>query len=139
MIRYALTCSNDHAFDSWFQSAEAFDKLKAAGHVSCAVCGAHDVRKSIMAPRLAKQGDADRPLSAPATAAEQAVREMRAHLEKHSEDVGDNFATEARAIHNGEAPERSIYGQAKPKEAKALLEDGVPVVPLPFTTPRKSN
>ena len=139
MIRYALTCSKDHAFDSWFQSADAFDKLNASGMVACAVCGSTEVSKSVMAPRIAKSTDAERPLSAPATPAEQAFRELRDHLEKNSEDVGENFAQEARAMHEGDAPERSIYGQAKPKEAKALIEDGVPVTPLPFAIPRKQN
>ncbi len=139
MIRYALTCSNDHAFESWFQSADAFDKLNATGMLSCSVCGDPSVKKSVMAPRVAKHTKAPRPLSAPATAAEQAVRELRAQIEANSEDVGEKFADEARAIHAGDAPERSIFGQAKPKEAKALIEDGIPVTPLPFSVSRKNN
>ncbi len=141
MIKYALTCANEHSFESWFQSADAFDTLHARGLVNCSVCGVSDVSKSVMAPRIGKSGTEieERPLSAPATAAEQAVREMRAHLEANSEDVGTNFAKEARAIHNGEAPERSIYGEAKVQDAKKLVEDGIPIAPLPFITPRKSN
>lgn len=141
MIKYALNCSNDHSFESWFQSADAFDKLHARGMVNCSICGSGEVTKSIMAPRIGKQGKdlEERPLSAPATAAEQAVKEMRAHLEANSEDVGKNFAKEARAIHNGEAPERSIHGEAQLQDAKKLVEDGIPVAPLPFVTPRKTN
>lgn len=141
MIKYALKCSNDHSFESWFQSADAFDTLHRRGLVNCSVCGTGDVSKSVMAPRIGKSDDAaeERPLSAPATPAEQAVREMRAHLEANSENVGKNFAYEARAIHNGDAPERSIYGEAKLQDAKKLIDDGIPVAPLPFVGPRKSN
>ncbi|MEP3346934.1 MAG: DUF1178 family protein [Litoreibacter sp.] len=138
MIRYALSCVKDHSFDSWFQSADAFDKLHAAGMVSCAVCGTTEVQKSIMAPRV-RTSDTEKPLSAPASPAEQAVKELREQVEANSENVGDNFVTEARAMHDGSAPERSIYGQAKIEDAKALVEDGVPVVPLPFGPNRKTN
>lgn len=149
MIRYSLTCDHDHRFESWFQSADAFDKLLASGMVCCAVCGSSDVRKSIMAPRIGKSAEAEpqtapvpepqRPLSAPASTAEQAFRELREKVEANSEDVGANFASEARKIHNGEAPERAIYGEAKLQDAKSLIEDGVPVMPLPFMPSRKTN
>jgi hypothetical protein len=140
MIRYALSCAKDHAFDSWFQSADAFDKLLNAGMVTCAVCGSAEVSKSIMAPRVrTSEAASETPLSAPASPAEQALRELREKVEANSEDVGTNFAKEARAMHDGTAPERSIYGEAKIEDAKALVEDGVPVVPLPFGPNRKTN
>lgn len=141
MIRYALTCDHDHQFDSWFQSADAFDKLLAGAMVCCAVCNSTKVRKSVMAPRIGKAADTktDRPLSAPASTAEQAFKELRDKVEANSEHVGTDFAKEARKIHNGEAPERAIYGEAKPREAKALIEDGVPVLPLPFMPKGKTN
>ncbi len=149
MIRYTLICDKSHEFESWFQSATAFDTLAKAGHVSCAVCGSIDIRKSVMAPRIGKSVSKgadvpsetipDRPLSAPASVAEQAMRELRAKIEANSENVGTNFATEARAIHEGTAPERAIYGEAKLEEARSLMEDGIPVVPLPFSTGRKTN
>ncbi|EPX80731.1 DUF1178 family protein [Litoreibacter arenae] len=137
MIRYALTCAKDHSFDSWFQSADAFDKLLSAGMVTCAVCGTDEVKKSIMAPRV--RTSEDKPLSAPASPAEQALKELRAKIEANSENVGKNFAKEARAMHDGTAPERAIYGEAKLKDAKALIDDGIPVVPLPFGPNRKNN
>ena len=146
MIQYTLKCSNDHRFDSWFQSAEGFDKLKAAGMVTCAICGDTQVEKAIMAPRVrparsaaAPLKDAETPLSAPANPAEQALAELKKQVEKNSDYVGANFAKEARSMHMGDTPERAIYGEAKPEEAKSLIEDGVPVVPLPFTPGRKSN
>jgi len=74
----------------------------------------------------------DGPLSQPTHPAEAALRELREHIEKNATDVGDNFADEARAIHDGDKPERAIFGQAKLEDAKALIEDGVPVAPLPW-------
>jgi hypothetical protein len=143
MIRYTLKCAEAHNFDSWFQSADAFDKLVGAGMVSCSVCGSAKVEKAIMAPvvRPARKGAtpaAERPLSAPATPAEQAFRELRQKIEANSENVGKDFAREARAIHDGDAPERPIIGEARPEEAKSLIEDGIPVAPLPWFG-RKSN
>lgn len=147
MIQYALKCANDHSFDSWFQSAAAFDKLAGAGLISCAVCGSSEVEKAIMAPRVSAARDmtAERAaskagaLSQPASPAEQALAELRRKVEKNSDYVGMNFATEARAMHDGDAPERAIYGEARLDEAKKLLEDGVPVAPLPFMPNRKTN
>lgn len=146
MIQYTLKCSNDHRFDSWFQSAEGFDKLKAAGMVTCAVCGDTQVEKAIMAPRVrpartaaAREKAPETPLSAPASPAEQAMAELKKKVEENSDYVGNKFAQEARSMHLGETPERAIYGEAKIEEAKSLIEDGVPVVPLPFTPGRKSN
>lgn len=152
MIQFTLKCDQDHRFDSWFQSASAFDKLQSAGMVACAVCGSTHVEKALMAPsvrdsrRKAKEApeakdDAprQRPLSAPASPAEQAMAELKRQIEKNSEYVGVNFAREARQMHEGSAPERSIYGEAKPEEARKLIEDGVPVTPLPFLPNRKSN
>lgn len=130
MIKYTLKCADGHAFESWFASAAAYDSLSAAGHVSCAICGSAQVEKAIMAPRVSTADDAAR------TAA---LRKMKAEVEQNSDYVGTNFANEARAMHLGDAPGRSIWGEAKPAEAKALIEDGVPVVPLPFTPKSKAN
>ena len=140
MIRYSLTCSKDHSFESWFQSAEAFEKLSRSGLLTCSICGNEKIRKSVMAPRIAsKEGKESGPLSAPASPAEQALKEIRKTIEENSENVGKDFANEARRIHDGEAPERSIYGEAQLKDAKELIEDGIPVTPLPFRSSRKTN
>lgn len=140
MIHYDLICANDHAFDSWFQSAEGFDGLAAAGKVACPVCGSVEVRRAMMAPAVAHGGvAATRPLGEPREGIEAALAELRRQVEANSEYVGMNFATEARAIHDGAAPERAIYGEARLDEAKKLIEDGVPVAPLPFLPKRKAN
>ncbi len=137
MIKFSLKCSADHSFDSWFQSAEAYDKLAAAEMVSCAVCGTVEVSKSLMAPKV--RSSRKGALSVPASDKERALARMRREVEENSDYVGLNFATEARQIHDGEAPARAIYGEAKLEEAKALIEDGVPVMPLPFRPARKTN
>ena len=144
MIRYALKCANDHSFESWFQSADAFGKVRSAGMVACPVCGESDVEKAIMAPRVrparsAAKAQSTGPLSGPQKDTETDLAKLKSEIEANSEYVGMNFASEARAIHEGDAPKRAIYGEAKPKEAKSLIEDGVPVAPLPFIPQRKTN
>lgn len=147
MIQFTIKCADDHRFDSWFQSAEAFDKLLAHGLVNCAICGSAKVEKAMMAPRIGDGKSVGKPqkaqkntsLTAPANPAEKALAELKAQVEKNSEYVGMNFAREARDMHDGSAPERAIYGEARPEEARKLIEDGVPVAPLPFVPARKSN
>ncbi|MCL6285307.1 DUF1178 family protein [Ruegeria sp. 2012CJ41-6] len=152
MIQYALKCSHGHGFDSWFQSAAAYDKLRAAGMVVCAICGDQHVEKAVMTPRVRParnavdtpksppepQGEAV-PLNVPRNAAEHALAELRKRVEDNSDYVGREFASEARKMHLGDAPARAIYGEAKLDEARALVEDGVPVAPLPFVPNRKAN
>ena len=151
MIQFSLKCSNDHRFDSWFQSSEAYDKLARAGMISCTICGATSVDKAVMAPRVRPARSATPPTDAPdkqppsplaaqaTTPAEQALAALRQHIETHSDYVGRDFAREARAIHEGEAPDRAIFGEARPEEARRLIEDGVPIAPLPFMPRRKTN
>lgn len=147
MIQYSLKCEDGHAFDSWFQSASAFDSLKKTGHINCVVCGTSNVEKAIMAPRVtasrkkAKEPDAKPQAMVASTKpdAQPDLAEMKRKIEANSDYVGENFASEARSMHLGDAPERSIYGQANVEEAKSLIEDGVPVLPLPFMPTRKTN
>lgn len=147
MISYTLKCENDHSFDSWFQSSSAFDKQHDAGMISCPNCASTSVEKTIMAPRvsparkLGKQPEVEKKTTdlAPQTDAEKAIAKLKSEVEAKSEYVGMEFAAKARAIHDGNAPERSIYGEANPQEAKKLIEDGVPVLPLPFMPNRKVN
>lgn len=140
MIQYTLKCAEGHTFDSWFQSADAYEKLTKTGMVTCAVCGSSAVEKAIMAPRVnSGEGDTASALSQPRSPAEQAIARLKAHVEANSEYVGKDFAQEARAIHDGDAPERAIWGEARRDEARKLVDDGVPVAPLPFNPTRKSN
>ncbi len=147
MIRFSLRCDQGHRFDSWFASGGDFDRLRQAAMLSCAVCGTDEVEKDLMAPQVAtgatpvapERPEAPAaPLSAPASPAEQALRELRARIEAASDNVGRDFAREARRIHAGEAPERPIIGEARVTDARALLEDGIPVAPLPWSS-RRAN
>lgn len=145
MIRYALRCHQDHAFDSWFASAAAYDDLAARRLVACPICGSTQVDKALMTPALRPDTPppaADlpaRPLSAPADPAEAAIEALRRQIEENTVDVGRNFASEARRMHEGLAPERAIRGEARIDEARKLLEDGIPVAPLPFIPRSKAN
>lgn len=148
MIKFTLKCKKDHQFESWFQSAAAFDKLDAAGMVSCAVCGDGSVEKAMMAPSVrASRNAAPAPqapsagggLSAPTDDRARAIAALKRQVEENSEYVGTSFAKRARDMHDGVTPDRPIHGEAKPEEARRLIEDGVPILPLPFVPSRKSN
>jgi len=147
MIRYALKCSANHPFDSWFANAEAYESLKSAGLVACPACGDTKVEKSLMSPGVQPARSAASKLPEPRPAAalpeapqvDQRLAELRKHVEANSDYVGLEFAAQARKMHDGDIPHRSIYGEAKPDEAKKLVEDGVPVAPLPFAPTRKTN
>lgn len=148
MIRYSLKCAADHAFESWFASAGAFDSLKAAGMVACPDCGRTEVEKSLMAPRVRPGRKAaavpapeakEMALTRPRNQIEEKLAELRRQVEANSDYVGLSFATEARKMHDGDIPHRSIYGEAGAEDARALLEDGIPVAPLPFIPNRKTN
>ncbi|MCY3879175.1 MAG: DUF1178 family protein [Rhodobacteraceae bacterium] len=144
MIKFSLRCSNDHVFDSWFSSNETYEDLDNAGMLSCPICGSDTVGKNMMAPQLRKPdapAEKQKPfdLSAPEAPAVTALAELRRLVEKKFENVGRRFAAEARAMNNGEAPERSIVGEAKISEAAELLQEGIPLVPLPWPDTRKSN
>ncbi len=138
MIRYDLKCDQGHAFDSWFAGAAAYERLAAAGHVACPDCGSSVIEKALMAPAVTTR-DTARPLAAPRDPQAAALAELRRQVEENSDYVGMSFAAEARAMHEGRSPERAIHGEAKWEEAKSLLEDGIPVAPLPFLPARKTN
>ena len=140
MIRFSLKCSQNHSFDSWFQSSDAYEKLAKAGMLTCAECGDHTIEKSLMAPKISTQSPSDsQALSAPMSEAERNLAKLKQQIEANSDYVGMNFAHEARAQYLGETPARAIYGEAKAEEAKALIEEGIPVAPLPFMAKRHTN
>ena len=134
MIRFNLKCDQNHEFESWFQSGAAFDKLVGAGMVSCTTCGSTKIAKSIMAPAVSTSSQ----ITAPKPHEAQ-IAALREQVEKNADYVGNKFAKEARDMHDGVTPDRAIYGQANLAEAKKLVEDGIPVVPLPFMPRKKTN
>ena len=137
MIRYNLKCARAHEFEAWFRSSAAYDEQRKAGQVGCAVCGASEVEKAVMAPALMTPAASPAPspepsLSKPATPAEAALAALRRKIETTSDYVGREFAAEARRIHDGEGAKRAIWGEASLDDARALKDDGIPVAPIPW-------
>lgn len=152
MIKFTLACENAHRFESWFQNGAAFDIQVDAGLVACPACGARKVAKAIMAPAITgRRKEEPRPQlpsnpaePSPAEAPKQVAlldakdRELRAMIESirarifaEADDVGARFPDEARKIHDGLERERPIHGQASIEEARALLEEGIGILPIP--------
>ena len=156
MIRYTLLCAGGHAFESWFRDSAAYEQIASTGEVACPTCGSTAVRKALMTPSVvtgrtrqataAPAEPATSPVPDPGPAADphpvalmdERARHLRAMMrEVHrrvtatADNVGRAFAAEARAIHDGDAPARSIYGEASRREVAALLDDGIPLLPMP--------
>lgn len=140
MIRYALTCDQAHEFEGWFGSSADFDDQAQRGLIACPVCDSHAVSKQIMAPSVAgtKKTTGGLPPQMRSMVME-AMGRVRAHVEENFDYVGDGFADEARAIHEGRSEDRGIYGEATPAQIKSLAEDGVPIAPLPPAPPKKTE
>lgn len=140
MIRYALACDHEHEFEGWFGASADFDDQQAKGQIECPVCASKVVRKQIMAPAVAgtKRNAPDMSPQMRQVMME-TLGKVRRHVEENFDYVGDSFATEARAIHEGKSEDRGIYGEATPAEVKKLAEDGVPVAPLPPAPPKKAE
>ena len=146
MIHYQLRCDGEHGFDGWFRDSAAFEAQSAAGLVTCPECGSAMVTRALMAPSLKRKGtgktiapssEAEAP-AAPEKAGvlpdqvRSVLQRIRAEVEKNCDNVGNNFADEARAIHRGEKPARGIYGDTTPEQAEALADEGVPVSRIPW-------
>ena len=152
MIRYNLRCERGHAFESWFQSSTAYESQEKRRLVSCPSCGSVKVERAIMAPQIvSKKGREDSrrvpaaEVAGPESAAPEAtpllmaqelelrakIKELRDHITKNADNVGERFPNEARKMHYGDIEHRPIYGEASPDEARALIDEGVEVSPLP--------
>ena len=157
MIVFDVTCKNDHTFEGWFKDSDTFDSLASKGEVACPICSDTHVRKGLVAPRLGGMRKGKDSISAPEpTEAMQAadngktegdkkkadaeefreflstVRELKRHVEENSTYVGDRFPEEARKIHYGETEPQSIYGEATPKEAAELNDEGIEFHRIPW-------
>jgi hypothetical protein len=149
MIKFALACERGHGFESWFPDGASYDEQARRGFVQCPECDSRRVTKApiiLGGKRAAERPQAVNPeASAPVALIDEKHRELRAALtamrklvESQTVDVGSKFPDIARAIHAGDEPERAIRGQATLAEAKALIEEGVGVMPLP-TLPDDAN
>jgi hypothetical protein len=130
MIRYQLVCKKEHSFEGWFRDSAAYDQQAKKKLVTCPTCGTTKVEKAPMAPAVSKKAELAE-AAQKAKAMKEFVLNVRKHVEENAEYVGNRFPTEARAIHYGDAEERQIYGEATAKDAKDLIEEGIPVAPLP--------
>ncbi len=139
MIKFALICEHEHDFEGWFSAGADFDDQQGRGLLACPSCGSQAVRKAIMAPavRGTKAQAQAEPTPEMRQMMMQAMGEMRRHVEDNFDYVGDTFADEARAIHEGRSEDRGIYGEATPKQVRELTEDGVRVAALPPKPPEK--
>jgi hypothetical protein len=130
MICYQLVCRKNHSFEGWFRDSAAYDAQAKKGLLSCPNCQSKRVSKAPMAPAVTKR-------AALAETAEQAramrewVAQVRAHVEANSEYVGEKFPDVARAIHYGDAEQRTVHGEATLEAARDLIEEGIPVAPIP--------
>ena len=131
MIVFDLKCAREHVFEAWFASSAAFDDQCAAGHVRCPLCDDASVVKAAMAPNIPVKTN-QRP---DAKQAMKALAQVQAKMLAGSRWVGTDFPDRARAMHAGEEPHGPIHGQASMAEAKALIDEGVPVAPLPLPVP----
>jgi hypothetical protein len=152
MIRYNLRCEHGHAFESWFQNSSAYESQEKRKLVTCPACGSAKVERAIMAPQIVSKKNRDSATPAPAPAASTEVaaptstplmmaqerelrvklKELRDHIVKNADNVGERFPNEARKMHYGDIEHRPIYGEASPEEARSLIDEGVEVSPLPM-------
>ena len=150
MIRYSLRCDRGHEFESWFQSSSAYEQQEKRKLVNCPACGSDKVERAIMAPQIVSKKGREAPAPAPPVASTEVtapastpllmaqerelrakLKELRDHIVKNADNVGERFPNEARKMHYGDIEHRPIYGEASPDEARALIEEGVEVSPLP--------
>ncbi len=137
MIKFTLSCDKTHSFTSWFKSNDACDTLLSKRMVECTTCGSTTIRKTLMTPSVAIKSQT-KPDPTP-------LEKLKTEVETNSEYVGTKFATRAREmheanarnLHDGTPPEKPIYGEATAAEARALIKDGIPVLPLPFIPTKK--
>jgi hypothetical protein len=150
MIRYNLRCERGHTFESWFQSSSAYDSQVKRKLVSCPSCGSSKIEKAIMAPQIGRNRKDGAAAPPPETASTEVstmsstplmmaqerelrakLKELRDHVVKNADNVGERFPNEARKMHYGDIEHRPIYGEASPDEARSLIDEGIEVTPLP--------
>ena len=132
MIKYTLKCKNGHLFDSWFSDNNSFEYLKNSKNLECEICATKEVEKSLMAPSLRAEKNKKENFLTTKGALEKEILSLKKKIKNTAEDVGKEFASEARAIHYGESVERPIYGKTTQGEAIELAKEGIPFVTLPW-------
>lgn len=139
MIKYNLKCEKDHNFDAWFSDSSNFEQQNKKNLILCPKCSSTKIEKNIMAPNIGSKKQSYTNALKTEKNIEKIIKNVRKHVEKNYEYVGNKFADEARAIHYGEKEEREIYGETSVEEAVDLIEEGVNVTPLPGIDPKIKN
>lgn len=132
MISFNMTCSEGHEFGGWFPNSASFEKQVKKKQITCPTCGDTAVSKSVMAPAVVAKSEVRETRAAKAAKVRKMLSEVRDHVEKNFDDVGDEFPEEARRIYYGETEARDIYGNASDDEAEELADEGVPVGRVPW-------
>ena len=139
MIKYNLKCENNHNFDAWFSDSSNFEEQNKKNLIFCPKCNSTTIEKNIMAPNIGSKKQSYTNALKTEKNYEKIIKNVRKHVEKNFEYVGNKFADEARAIHYGEKEEREIYGETSVEEAVDLIEEGVNVSPIPGVDPKLKN
>ena len=139
MIKYNLKCESNHNFDAWFSDSSNFDEQNKKNLIFCPKCNSTKIEKNIMAPNIGSKKQSYTNALKTEKNYEKIIKNVRKHVEKNFEYVGNKFADEARAIHYGEKEEREIYGETSVEEAVDLIEEGVNVSPIPGVDPKLKN
>ena len=135
MILFDLSCENEHQFEAWFPSSEKYDEQRKRKLISCPYCNSNKVKKALMAPNLnmlSKSKSKKSPAPTNKKLVETNIKKLKKLIERNTEDVGKNFAEEARKIYYGEKKTKSIRGETTKKEAKELIEEGIPCISMPW-------
>lgn len=133
MILFTLRCASGHEFEGWFRDGETFEAQQKAAEIACPNCGATQVDKALMAPRIGRSRDKGPPMSPAQMRA--ALLELRRQVETNCDYVGERFAEEARKIHYGEVDPHGIYGEATTAESRELTEEGISFGRIPWVSP----
>lgn len=139
MILFDLSCENEHQFEAWFPSSQKYDEQRKRKLISCPICNSNKVKKALMAPNLnmiskskSKSKNIKHVSIKNKKSLETNIKKLRKLIETNTKDVGKNFAEEARKIYYGEKKSQSIRGETTKKEAKELIEEGIPCVSMPW-------
>ena len=139
MILYDLICDNEHTFEAWFASSEQFDKQNKKKLINCPICNSNSIRKALMAPKLRGTKKSNQSFKQKKEQNEtkklaKKLKQLKKFIENNTEDVGKNFTEEAKKIYYGETKPRSIRGETTREQAKELIEEGIPIAKLPWTS-----
>ena len=139
MILFDLKCDKDHKFEAWFASTDNYEKQLKKMLIVCPYCGSTKIQKSLMAPNInikygSKKNVRKNKTDSYQRKLENKIKKFKKFIVENTDNVGNNFAEEARKIYYGETKSRPIRGESTEKETKELVEEGIPISKLPWQT-----